>query len=124
MNRAHDDQKANGGVKQVLFLCSGNYYRSRYAEILFNHLAEQRSLPWRAFSRGLEIDGRNPGPLSRHPAAALERGGVPFEQSLRQPQPASDDDFRQAAKIVAVKEAEHRSLMTRKFPAWLDKVEF
>jgi protein-tyrosine phosphatase len=26
-------------TKQVLFLCTGNYYRSRYAEELFNHLS-------------------------------------------------------------------------------------
>ena len=36
----------------VLFLCSGNYYRSRFAEIFFNWLAPQQGLNWRAESRG------------------------------------------------------------------------
>ena len=37
-------------MKRVLFLCTGNYYRSRYAEELFNHLARGENLPWRASS--------------------------------------------------------------------------
>jgi hypothetical protein len=36
----------------ILFLCTGNYYRSRYAEELFNHLAKVKGHSWRAFSRG------------------------------------------------------------------------
>jgi len=39
-------------MKKILFLCTGNYYRSRYAEEIFNHLAKREDLPWRAFSRG------------------------------------------------------------------------
>ena len=45
--------------KTVLFLCTGNYYRSRFAEILFNHLAGQSKLAWRADSRGLARRFRN-----------------------------------------------------------------
>ena len=43
----------------VLFLCTGNYYRSRFAAILFNHLARERSSPWSASSRGLKIGFTN-----------------------------------------------------------------
>src|SRR5262245_59358254 len=42
----------SSAMKKILFLCTGNYYRSRYAEEIFNHIAEQRGLAWRAFSRG------------------------------------------------------------------------
>src|SRR5438132_811728 len=34
--------------KTVLFLCTGNYYRSRFAEVLFNSVAGKMGLPWRA----------------------------------------------------------------------------
>ena len=111
-------------VRQVLFLCSGNYYRSRYAEIIFNWNSEASGLAWRAFSRGLALDERNPGPLSRHTREASQKLGIPVNAYLRLPQRASDDDFRRAHHIVAVKEAEHRALMTRDFPASLARVEF
>ncbi len=35
---------------RVLFLCTGNYYRSRFAEILFNSVAGKMGLPWMAMS--------------------------------------------------------------------------
>ena len=41
------------GHKGVLFLCTGNYYRSRFAEILFNSVAGRMGLPWKAMSKGL-----------------------------------------------------------------------
>src|SRR5262245_31370231 len=43
-------------VYKLLFLCTGNYYRSRFAELLFNARAATHALPWQAFSRGLAID--------------------------------------------------------------------
>ena len=43
-------------VKTVLFLCTGNYYRSRFAEELFNHQAERADLDWIAQSRGLALE--------------------------------------------------------------------
>ena len=44
--------------KIVLFLCTGNYYRSRFAEALFNSVARKMNLPWKASSR-------RPGPRTR-----------------------------------------------------------
>ncbi len=41
---------------KLLFLCTGNYYRSRFAELLFNHLAAQVGLDWRADSRGVATE--------------------------------------------------------------------
>ena len=34
--------------KTILFLCTGNYYRSRLAEILFVSVARKMGLPWSA----------------------------------------------------------------------------
>ena len=53
-------------VKTVLFLCTGNYYRSRFAEELFNHQAERADLDWIAQSRGLALErgAYNVGPIS------------------------------------------------------------
>ena len=108
----------------VLFLCTGNYYRSRYAEILFNWHAQQERLAWRAQSRGLEPDPFNVGPMSRNTMAALQKLGIPLEEHLRLPLRVTADDFRAAQHVVAVKEAEHRPLIERGFPEWLQRVEF
>src|SRR5438309_886198 len=64
-------------MKTVLFLCTGNYYRSRYAEILFNWKAQECGVAWKADSRGLDPDPRNPGPMSRHTMTALKRLDIP-----------------------------------------------
>jgi protein-tyrosine-phosphatase len=61
--------------KTVLFLCTGNYYRSRFAEILFNSVAGKMGLPWRASSRGLALDRgvHNVGPMAVVAVKALDR---------------------------------------------------
>jgi protein-tyrosine phosphatase len=111
-------------MKRVLFLCTGNYYRSRFAEIYFNWHAEHRGLPWRAESRGLALDKRNVGPLSRHTSAVLASRGISWAEYLRSPLPVTDVDFAAADRVIAVKEAEHRTLVETKFPNWRDTVEY
>ncbi len=111
-------------MKRVLFLCSGNYYRSRFAEIFFNWNAEQRGLPWRAESRGLALDSRNSGPLSRHTSAHLAARGISWAEYLRSPMPVTEADFVAAARVIAVKAAEHRPIVEAHFPAWRDVVEY
>ena len=111
-------------MKQLLFLCTGNYYRSRYAEILFNSHAEKSGLQWQAFSRGLDPDPLNPGPMSRHTMAALTKLAIKFDDHLRLPLLVTDVDFEAADHVVAVKEAEHRRMIEQGFASWLPKVEF
>ena len=42
--------------KELLFICTGNYYRSRFAEIYFQHLSDLLKLDWKSKSRGFEIE--------------------------------------------------------------------
>lgn len=109
----------------ILFLCSGNYYRSRYAELLFNHLAGQRGLGWRASSRGLSVDrSNNPGPIAKPTLAALARSGItpPQSDTERYPAQVSEAELAGAKRVVAVKEAEHRPLLAERFPGWEERV--
>lgn len=103
---------------RILFLCTGNYYRSRYAEELFNCLAKTEGLGWRALSRGLAEKGSpdNVGPMSRFALAALEAKAIVAEGAHRYPQPCCRADFDDAKLIIALKEAEHRPFIECRFP--------
>jgi protein-tyrosine phosphatase len=109
---------------RVLFLCTGNYYRSRYAEIYFNWHAQERGLAWTADSRGLALDNYNVGAISRHTLASLKSRGIVSDTCARFPLPVTETDLACADHIVAVKEAEHRPLFEAKFPQWSHRVEF
>jgi len=120
----HSTARPPADVKRILFLCTGNYYRSRFAEILFNHEARRRGVPWQADSRGLDPDPLNPGPISSHTSAALRQLGIVCPTALRLPQTASAADFAAADLVIAVKQAEHHPLIAANFPAWIERVEF
>jgi protein-tyrosine phosphatase len=111
-------------MQTVLFLCTGNYYRSRFAEILFNWHAGRGELSWRAESRGLALHVDNRGPMSSHATARLTELGIEFDTYLRPPLTVAGEDFDRADHVVAVKESEHRPLIERHFPSRLSQVEF
>jgi protein-tyrosine phosphatase len=114
-------------MQRVLFICTGNYYRSRFAEILFNAVARERGLSWEATSRGTDIYGagkHNVGPLSQLARDALEARGLPIEPDIRFPLPLAEADLTAADLVVAVCEAEHRPHLERDFPAAVERVEF
>jgi protein-tyrosine phosphatase len=110
----------------LLFLCTGNYYRSRFAEILFNTLAHKARLNWRAYSRGIatELGLYNPGPISAHAMAGLRSRGILNSVPRRFPLQVLHMDFRQADLVVALKEAEHRPLLEARFPVWAQRVHY
>lgn len=110
----------------VLFLCTGNYYRSRFAELLFNHLAPQNELDWMAISRALALDrgAGNIGPISKDTLEALAERGIRLEENFRHPIALEEGDLVVASHIVAVKQDEHLPLLQRKFPRWVERVEF
>ena len=118
---------AKHSEKTVLFLCTGNYYRSRFAEVLFNSVAGKMGLPWRASSRGLALERgvNNVGPMAVSAIRALEVLGVRVADAVtRLPAQVTSDDLEAAALIVALKHDEHLPLLQERFPAWAERVEF
>src|SRR5436190_8578779 len=122
-----NDPMAQRTEKMVLFLCTGNYYRSRYAESLFNSVAGKMGLPWRATSRGLALERgvHNVGPMAASAVKALEAMGVcAGDDCARAPAQVTTDDLERADRVVALKRDEHLPLLQERFPAWAEKVEF
>jgi protein-tyrosine phosphatase len=112
--------------RQILFLCTGNYYRSRFAEELFNHLAAARSLDWKADSRALaiELGVCNIGPISQDTFGALKRMGIELAHPIRSPRGLAVEDLVLSEHVIALKEAEHRPLLTARFPEWTERTEY
>lgn len=109
---------------KVLFLCTGNYFRSRFAETLFNALASEADLAWRAESRGLALEkgGANVGPISKHTLTALAQRSIVLNGAPRYPLQAQIEDFESADLIIALKETEHRTYLSERHRGWADNV--
>lgn len=110
----------------VLFLCSGNYYRSRFAEHLFNKYIQDTDVRWTADSRGLIVDRvrSNVGPISHYAVNGLIERGIMIPEPSRFPIQLCEAELTTAQLIIALKEAEHRPLLTERFPLWADRVEY
>ena len=110
-------------MRTLLFLCTGNYYRSRFAEEFFNMHAPERCPGWRSLSRGIAIDlgTNNVGPMALSAAEALRLHGlVDFDRRrARMPCQLQVIDLDAADHIVALKKAEHLPLLRERFDAWL-----
>lgn len=110
----------------ILFLCTGNYYRSRFAEILFNTLATREHLEFRATSRGvaIELGIDNVGPISPHTLKEVKRRNIQDHTIARFPLQVCEQDFRDASRIIALDEAEHLDLMKNRYPDWAGRIEY
>lgn len=111
---------------KVLFLCTGNYYRSRFAELLFNHWATVRNLPWVADSRALalELGIYNVGPISSYTLEGLQQRTIPVDAELRYPQPVTERDWQEATLVIALDRQEHQRYVEERWPVWTEHVHY
>src|SRR5262249_7494475 len=107
-------------MPRILFLCTGNYYRSRFAEELCNAIVREQRLGWVADSAGLapECHTRNVGPISVHALAALEMRGVVVAEPHRSPKDVTLEQLTSATRVIALCEREHRVLVRERFAEW------
>lgn len=113
--------------QRILFLCTANYYRSRFAELYCNHLAELWGLGVRADSAGLEMAkwrDFNPGELSEHTLETLETLGVAVARPPRAPKQFDLLMMDGGTRIIALCDREHRPMVVRDFPGALERIEF
>jgi protein-tyrosine phosphatase len=113
-------------MRKLLFLCTANYYRSRFAEMLFNHQAAERQLNWIADSRGIAtiLGAGNTDVISEHTLHGLRSRGVGVDLNHRSPIQVEPQDFERADLVIALDEQEHRPFMKRWFPDWADRIEY
>lgn len=111
----------------ILFVCTGNYYRSRFAEYWFNHLASRYGGGWSAVSAGLRPDDgqeRNVGPISPNAQAALEQRCVPLADPLPMPRALTDELLDSAYRVIALDRDEHRPMLAEQFPARAARITY
>lgn len=110
-------------MRRVLFVCSGNFYRSRFAEAVFNHEARLSGLGWTAFSRGIRPH-LSEGNLSPEAERALVSRGITIEDTPGPPTKLVTEDLMAASLVVAVHRAEHEAPLLTKFGTWARQVEY
>jgi protein-tyrosine phosphatase len=111
----------------ILFICTGNYYRSRFAEYWFNHLTHRYGGEWSAQSAGLRPDyeqKHNLGPLSSDALAALKARNVQLPDPLPMPRALTADLLDQAYRTVALDRSEHRPMMLEQFPIRAQRITY
>jgi len=102
-------------LHRVVFVCTGNFYRSRLAEEIFRFYAKSSQGDPVAFSRGLmvngDLKGMHSGALSYLTAMGIDPAPV------RDPMPLMVDELISANHLVLLNKSEHEPLMEREFKA-------
>ena len=113
-------------LRRLLFLCTGNYYRSRFAEEYWNDRAERAALGWWADSRGLADPPSvgNAGTMSADAVAELTRLVVRVRGADRPPRAVRGEEFALFARVIALDGDEHRPMLACAHPAEVERVEY
>ena len=105
----------------VLFIRSGNIYRSRYAEAYLNHVARSQGLSIQAKPRGLTVHIVEIG-TSPHVIERMKAMGISLSCMAPDKIALTEEDLREATIIIALKDEEHRPMLEQRFPSWADRI--
>lgn len=114
-------------MQSILFLCTGNYYRSRFSEEYFNHFAERESLPWRADSMGIQRDftgNGNVGPIAQNTLNKLASLGIEPRAAKRMPRHVHEPHFHEFDRVIAVSRDEHEPMLAEIWDMQTKNVEY
>ncbi len=114
-------------MKKVLFVCTGNYYRSRMAEEIFNYLARSHELHWQADSAGLRSNmstSPNEGPISKYAVEMLGNGDYPVASKNRKPRSVTGQDLLNSDLVICLHRPEHEPVIWERFSDYAKEIVF
>ena len=101
--------KENSKTIDVLFICTGNFYRSRYAEAYFNCAARWSQSPHWAVSRGFRIDPEI-GPISTYTLTRMVERGIDAKLVENKAKMLYSGDIDRADIAICMYEKEHKPM--------------
>ena len=114
-------------MKSVLFICTGNYYRSRFAEEVFNYHAQSSDLRWLSISAGLKVRETrrgNPGTISPFALWGLKEINIRPQALNKEPLQLTESHLHESDLTIALSRTEHQQMVSELFPDYLDMIEF
>ena len=108
-------------MKKLLFVCSGNYYRSRFAEAYFNYLSEMFNLNVTSESRGLAIHfadelAEKHGEISKDTRERCNSLDIPKRYWEKNRESLRSEDFDNFDEIICLDLEEHTPMIKEQFP--------
>lgn len=104
-------------MKNIVFVCTGNTCRSPMAEGIFNSMAKERELEYRASSCGISaVYGSAP---SKNAVSAAAENGIDISKhkSARLTADAAND-----ASLILTMTPSHKETLKQAFPSVVDKI--
>lgn len=108
----------------VLFVCTRNVFRSRFAEALFNWTASKTNLSVRAISRGLAPQLALEDSLSPYVEGALRSNGISLSHTSPTKSHLRENDLRQSLRVIVLNDREHRAPLSEQYPDLVASFEF
>jgi len=111
---------------KVLFLCTGNYYRSRLAEEFLRARARVKGIDLSTDSAALGIvpNPINVGPMRREAIDYLEQNGIHSASVMRFPRKCTAGDLDSSEIVIGLNKPEHQWMVEEQFPGLAVQVRY
>ena len=104
-------------------MCTGNFYRSRFSEAIFNHHVQLLGIPTIAISRGFytqRVSSRSLTDLSPFTKDVLIERNISLALTGAKRMPLTIEDLLEAHRVIALSEKEHSPMAVELFPDHAD----
>jgi protein-tyrosine phosphatase len=108
---------------RIIFICTGNYYRSRYAEIYFNARVPASS-GYYAVSCGFRLSPQNIGRIAPCVLDRLHKHQIVVADQMRAPRQFQAEELTETDRVIVLDEREHRPYVEQALPSWRTRVTY